>query len=132
MTVRVSVLAAAGLSLSLLALPVTAQSINNPIPGIDIVVKKNPSGRALVVGQSGRDGHFSGSVRVENGEYQVSAACPARRRCPDFRLASVSVDGRRIEPDARGGFAFPVGASLGQVRLTATVIGYAPLRPAEF
>ena len=44
------VLAAAGLGLSLLVVPVTAQTTNNPIPGVDIIVKKNPGGVAVVVG----------------------------------------------------------------------------------
>ncbi len=132
MTVRVLALAVTGLSLLLLAVPVTAQTSANPIFGIDIIVKKKPGGSTHVVGQTGRDGRFSGSVRVEDGLYEVRATCPQRRTCPEFRLSSVSVDGRRIEPDARGGFAFPAGASLGTVRLEALVVGFAVARPAEF
>lgn len=115
-------LPAIALGLLLLAGPVLAQSSNNPIPGIDVVVKKQPTGSALVVGQSGRDGWFRGPVRVEAGEYQVSAACPARRMCRAFRLAEVRIDGRRITPNARGEYVFPVGSSTGQVRLEANNI----------
>ena len=115
-------LAAAALGLILLTAPAMAQSINDPIPGVDIIVEKNPGGTALTVGQTGRDGWFGGRVRVEGGEYQVRAACPLRRRCPAFRLASVSVDGRVISPNARGQFVFPVGSSIGQVMLRASVV----------
>lgn len=114
---------AAALSLLLLlAGPVLAQAINNPIPGVDIIVEKNPGGGALVVGQTGRDGWFRGPVRVETGEYQVTAACPPRRMCRAFRLTTVRVDGRTITPNARGEFVFPVGSSIGQVRLETNTI----------
>ncbi|MBX9803705.1 MAG: hypothetical protein K2Y04_13225 [Caulobacteraceae bacterium] len=110
------------LGLLLLTAPATAQTTSNPIPGVDIIVKKNPGGSTLVVGQSGRDGWVSSRVRVERGEYQVSAACPPRRQCPAFRLASVSIDGRALIPNARGEFIFPVGSSTGQVVLRASVL----------
>lgn len=116
MTLRPALIA---VGLLLLTAPATAQTSNNPIPGIDVVVQKKPNGGELVVGQSGRDGWFRGTVRVEAGEYQVTAACPPRRMCPAFRLAEVRVDGRTITANARGEFVFPVGSSVGQVRLEA-------------
>lgn len=116
-------LTAAALGLLWLTAPAMAQTSNQPIPGINVVVKKQPTGNALVVGQSGRDGWFSGRIRVEGGEFEVSAACPPRRQCPAFRLASVSVDGRVITPNARGQFVFPVGSSIGQIMLRASVVG---------
>lgn len=119
MTLRIPALA---LGLILFAAPAMAQTTNKPIPGVDIIVEKNPGGGALVVGQSGRDGWLSSRVRVERGEYQVSAACPPRRQCPAFRLASVSIDGRALIPNARGEFFFPVGTSIGQVVLRASVL----------
>jgi hypothetical protein len=115
-------LPAIALGLLLLAGPVLAQSQNNPIPGIDVVVRKQPGGGALVVGQSGRDGWFRGPVRVEAGEYQVTAACPPRRMCRAFRLAEVRIDGRQITPNARGEYVFPVEASTEQVRLETNTL----------
>lgn len=108
--------------LVLFTAPAMAQTAAHPVPGVNITVKKDPGGSALVVGQSGRDGWVSSRVRVERGEYQVSAACPPRRQCPAFRLASVSIDGRAVIPSARGEFIFLVGSSIGQVVLRASVL----------
>jgi hypothetical protein len=113
---------AIALGMLLLAGPALAQATNKPIPGVDIIVEKNPGGGARVVGQSGRDGWFRGPVRVEAGEYHITAACPPRRMCRPFRLAAVRVDGRTITPNARGEFVFPVGSSIGQVRLETNTI----------
>ncbi len=116
------------LALLLLAGPAQTQDADQPVPGIDIVVQAQPSD-ALVVGQSGRDGWFRGPVRVEAGEYQVGAACPPRRQCPAFRLTSLRVDGRMIAPNARGQFVFPVGSSVGQVRVEARVLAQSRSTP---
>ena len=118
---------ALALGLILLTAPAMAQTINNPIPGIDIIVEKDPGGSALVVGQSGRDGWFRGSVRVQAGEYRVEGRCPPRVMCAGFRLASVRVNGRQLIPNARGEFVFPVGSSTGQVRLEANTILQQPV-----
>lgn len=124
MTVRtLTATVALAFGLILITAPAMAQDEQKPIPGVDIIVEKNPGGGALVVGQSGRDGWVSSRVRVERGEYQVRAACPQRRQCPAFRLASVSIDGRALIPNARGEFIFPVGSSIGQVVLRASVLG---------
>lgn len=116
--------AAAALGVLLLSAPAMAQGrTNNPIPGIDIIVQKDPGGSALVVGQSGPDGWFRGPVRVEAGEYEIRATCAPRRQCPAFRLTSVRINGRMIAPNARGQFVFPVGSSVGtQVRVEARVL----------
>jgi hypothetical protein len=116
--------AAAALGVLLLSAPALAQGRGSePIPGVDIIVEKNPGGTSLVVGQSGPDGWFRGPVRVEAGEYEVGAACPPRRQCPAFRLTSVRINGRMIAPNGRGQFVFPVGSSVGtQVRLEARVL----------
>lgn len=113
----------AAAALLLLTVPAMAQDrTNNPIPGINVVVQKHPGGSALVVGQTGRDGSFSGRIRVDRGEYQIRAACPPQRQCSAFRLASVSIDGRTIAPNARGQFVFPVGSGIGQIMLEARVL----------
>ena len=123
MGLRLPALAAvAALGLILFTAPAMAQTAANPIPDVNIIVKKDPGGSALVVGQSGRDGWVSSRVRVERGEYQVSAACPPRRQCPAFRLASVSIDGRAVIPSARGEFIFSVGSRIAQVVLRASVL----------
>ncbi|MDZ4364152.1 hypothetical protein [Brevundimonas sp.] len=115
-------LAIAASALLMLGTPASAQDSNNPIPGIDVVVRKQPGGGALVVGQTGRDGWLRAPIRVEPGQYQVTGACPVRRTCPAFRLALVRVEGRVIAPDARGRFVFPVGSTTGQVRLEVNTI----------
>lgn len=125
-----SLLPALAAGLVLTALPALAQTGSDPIPGVDIIVKKSPGGSALAVGRTGRDGWFAGAVRVEAGEYSVTAACPPRRTCPAFRLASVTVDGRPVSPDARGQHRFPVGASGGvSVTLRALVVEQSTATP---
>jgi hypothetical protein len=43
---------------------------NNPIPGVDIIVKKNPGGIIVFTGQTGRDGKFT--AKLEEGTYILS------------------------------------------------------------
>ena len=117
---------ALALGLILLTAPAMAQTTADPIPGVDIIVQKDPGGSALVVGRSGRDGWFRGSVRVQAGEYRISAACPPRVMCRAFRLASVRVNGRQLSPNADGRFTW-VGSSIGQVRLEANTILQQPV-----
>lgn len=126
---RALILSAAGIGLSLLVAPVAAQTIGTPIPGIDIIVKKNPGGVAVVVGQSGRDGRFSGSVRVESGSYQIEAACPARQTCRAYRLTEVLISGRALAPNAKGEFIFPVGTSTREVQVEVTTFSWGMTRP---
>ena len=64
----------AGLGLSLLDAPVTAQTTSNPSPGVDIIVRKNPGpGWPIIVGQSDRDGRFSGTVDADTREVRLEA-----------------------------------------------------------
>jgi hypothetical protein len=54
----------------------------DPIPGIDVVVKKQPAGAALVAATTDKAGRFT--VRVaEPGSYTLTAACRAAPRCPE-------------------------------------------------
>lgn len=125
-----SLLPALAAGLVVTACPALAQTTNNPIPGVDIIVQKDHGGGALTVGQTGRDGWFTGTVRVQSAEYSVRAACPPHRTCPAFRLASVTVDGRPVSPDAGGLHRFPVGASGGvSVTLRALVVGQSTATP---
>ncbi|MDP2182767.1 MAG: hypothetical protein Q8K99_09390 [Actinomycetota bacterium] len=119
MTLRIPLLATA---LMTLAFAAVAQTQTAPLSGIDVIVRKKPAGNAFVVGQTGRDGWASSRVQVQTGEYSVQAACPPRLACRAFRLASVSINGRRLDPDVRGEFAFPVGAGVSQVMLRASVL----------
>ena len=110
--------------LLLLATAALAQVQNNPIPSIDVVIQKKPAGHAVVGGQTGRDGLVRGPIRVETGEYEVSAVCPPRGTCP----AWVRTNGRNISPDARGQFVFPV-RSPSEVRVGASVLSPGPAGP---
>jgi hypothetical protein len=42
---------------------------SDPIPGVDIIVKKNPGGIVVFRGQSGRDGKFA--CKLEEGNYEL-------------------------------------------------------------
>jgi hypothetical protein len=124
-------LIAAVLALATLAVPVTAQTSNNPIPGIDVVVKKKPAGSALVAATSGRDGRFSARVRFDPGaDYEISLPCGTRTACP--RLASLTVNGRSVQPvndpptrrsDDRNGYGiYIIGAVVLGLREPTTVV----------
>lgn len=79
--------------------------------GISVMVQRLPSAAARTVGQSGRNGAFSGRIRIEAGDHRFTAVCPPRRVCSDLRLSGVTVDGRQIVPDARGEIVFSVRAT---------------------
>jgi hypothetical protein len=42
---------------------------SEPIPGVDIIVKKNPGGIVVFRGQSGKDGKFA--CKLEEGNYEL-------------------------------------------------------------
>ena len=69
-------LAALALSSSVTA----AMAIINPIPGVDIIVKKNPGGLAVVVATTDAKGKFSARV-AEPGNYTLSTACHPKTTC---------------------------------------------------
>lgn len=62
--IRAVPLAAAFLALLAVA-TANVQTSNNPVMGIDVVVKKQPNGGSRVVATTGRDGGFSARVRIE-------------------------------------------------------------------
>lgn len=69
-------------ALALLSVPVgsaIAQSAANPIPGIDIIVQKNPGGIVVARTRTDRDGHFS-LGRLDPGSYVVSLDSRSLRR----------------------------------------------------
>jgi hypothetical protein len=69
---------------------------SNPIPGVDIIVRKNPGGTAMVVGSVGSNGAFRGEIKLPAGSYIIYTACSPRVRCRANELASLIVDGRSI------------------------------------
>lgn len=109
------------LTLALIAGPAvgSAQAEVRPVAAGSVVVRKNPGNSVGASFTTDRDGRVSGPVRVEAGAYQVTVVCPPRVAC---RLASVSLNGRALNPDARGRFAFPVAAGVRTVRLEARVV----------
>ena len=87
-----------------------AQSSNQPIPGIDVVIQKQPWGSgAMVIGTVGTNGAFGGSVKLPAGTYLVTTACSPRVRCPAHRLTTLMVNGRTVSTAARGGVRVAVG-----------------------
>ena len=72
-------LAALALSFSVTA----AMATNDPIPGVDIIVKKNPGGLAVVVATTDAKGKFSARVAAP-GNYTLSTACHPKAVCPAY------------------------------------------------
>lgn len=96
------------LALVIMAVPATAQNQNNSIPGIDVVVKKQPTGAALRLGATDARGQVSFDTEV--GSYAlllpaVQAAREAVRRSaagsppPGGVVARVEV-GRAVQTSA--------------------------------
>ena len=69
-------LAALALSFSMTA----AMAASDPIPGVDIIVRKNPGGLAVVVATTDAKGKFSARV-AEPGNYALSTACHPKTTC---------------------------------------------------
>lgn len=93
---RLLIAGAALMLAAALAAAMPAAAINNPIPGVDIIVRKDPDGSALVVGSVGRGGAFGGSAKLEAGTYVIYTACSGGVRCPPHTLTSLMVDGRTV------------------------------------
>jgi hypothetical protein len=109
---------AAALALASLAAPLAARASNEPIPGIDIIVRKEPGGTATRVATTGRDGQFSGRVTLERGQYVVITTCRAGVRCPAVQLGALTVNGQPVRGPKgaspqriRGGFLLPLAVS---------------------
>ena len=69
-------LAALALSFSMTA----AMAASDPIPGVDIIVRKNPGGLAVVVATTDAKGKFSARI-AEPGNYTLSTACHPKTAC---------------------------------------------------
>ena len=91
-----------------LASATAAIAAENPIPGIDIIVKKKPGGIIATVVSDER-GRFS-VVVPEPGRYTVSTSCPAKRppsSCPQHRL-SLNASGKPLRAGPGGSYDFTV------------------------
>jgi len=66
---------------------------------IDVTVKRQSTGRSIVVATTDRDGRFSARVPLEPGsDYEVATACRTRTACPAHQLVSLTVNGRTVRP----------------------------------
>ncbi|MBM3502033.1 MAG: hypothetical protein FJX74_25555 [Armatimonadetes bacterium] len=116
--------------------------INDPIPGVDVVVKRRPPG-ALITTTSDADGRFS--VRVsEPGQYTLSTACKSQSACArfipssdpdaacgdDLRRAgsgclpytvSLTASGVPLRPSPDGTFEFTVDGARGPIVISGRV-----------
>jgi hypothetical protein len=91
-SVRVTIaLALAALVLSTAA-PMRASI--NPIPGVDVIVKKNPPGTKPIVATTDRSGRFTARV-TEPGKYTVFIVCKTEP-CPHFTV-SISASGKELK-----------------------------------
>jgi len=84
------------LTLTALALSIATpmQAAINPIPGVDVIVKKNPHGIRSVVATTDRSGRFTGRV-TEPGQYTVFIVCKTEP-CPHFTV-SLSASGKVLK-----------------------------------
>lgn len=94
--------------------------VNNPIPGIDIIVRKEHGGHALTAAVTDARGGFITQVR-EPGNYQIWTECRnprAPQPCPARRL---TVRGAEMRPGREGSYEFTVPRGR-RVVLTGTVV----------
>ena len=123
MTFRIAILAACAGTLVLTSAG-AALAIGEPIPGIDIVVKKNPGGQAIKVGacQSG------GGRVVKQGKQWVCTGMPVTR-------AGIN-EARTKNPSSKAGAPGRAPSRLDNTNSRKMggkgSAGFAPLRPAEF
>ena len=68
----------------------------NPIPGVDVVVRKHP-GATMVVATTNAKGQFSGRV-TEAGQYSISIVCKTAP-CPRFTV-TLSANGKVLKANA--------------------------------
>jgi hypothetical protein len=131
MTLRIAIFAACAGTLVLTSAG-AALAIGEPIPGIDIVVKKNPGGQAIKVGacQSG------GGKVVKQGTKWVCTGMPVTRAGGTQGRIQSDADANKARTK-QGNQSNRAGAPAGSDNSRKTggrspTIGFAPLRPAEF
>ena len=107
---RLYLAGAAVLATVALAAATPSVATNKPIPGVDIIVEKNPPPpSALVVASVNPDGGFAGQAKLVPGSYRVRTACSPRVRCPAHRLTTLMVNGKPVNTTASGGVRIAVG-----------------------
>jgi hypothetical protein len=78
-----------------LLMSTAAMAASDPIPGVDIIVHKNPGGTVVVIGHvSKKSGRFSVQVK-EPGQYTISTACK-QSACSPYK---VSINRIRAVPE---------------------------------
>ena len=84
------------LVLGALVLPTAApmQAASNPVPGVDIVVRKKPPRNKPLVATTDHSGRFTAQV-TEPGEYTVFIVCRTEP-CPRFTV-SISASGKELK-----------------------------------
>ncbi len=72
-------------------------AVNNPIPGVDIIVERNPPrpGESLVIPLD-RGGPEASRASLGPGVWQVRTSCRAGAGCASVAFTEVVVDGRRF------------------------------------
>lgn len=98
-------------------MPAGAQYQNEPIPGVDIIVRKKPGGSIVVVATTDREGRFSGRF-AEPGDYTISFACRAKVPCPRF-AATIAANGQPLKSSEAMTYDLTVGRD--PVTLTGSV-----------
>lgn len=81
-----------------------AMATSNPIPGVDIIVKKNPGPNSAIVATSDVNGLFVVRL-VEPGQYTVSTDCKRLKVCPPYKV-KITAKGSILKPSRQGSMAY--------------------------
>jgi len=95
-----------------------AWAATNPIPGVDVVVRKHPAA-TMVVATTNSKGQFNGRV-TEAGRYTISIVCKTAP-CPRFTV-TVSANGKVLKANADRTYDLTV-EDRKPVTLTGAVMG---------
>jgi hypothetical protein len=76
-----------------------ARAANEPIPGVDIIVKKNPGG-IVATAHADKVGRFTLRL-TEPGDYTVTTSGHRKSTCA-ARSPSIRAPGHPLKPDATG------------------------------
>lgn len=98
-----------------------ALGTSNPIPGIDIIVRKKPGGSIVVTPTSDHSGKFS--VKLGSGDYTVSTACKSGG-CTPSQL-SLNVAGKSY-PNADGTMIYEFTVGKGGIELRGQTLNIDP------
>jgi hypothetical protein len=113
-------IALAGLAVGLLLSCSLAMAAIDPVPGVDIIVKKNP-GPIVATVPTEKSGKFSMEVK-ESGDYTVSTSCRGLPCAAGQHIKQLKRAGKPLKPGADGSYSFSVAKS-GVVIISGTVPG---------